>query len=146
MAIKSKKVKLDARTKSKFRIRKKAVGTPERPRITVFKSSKHTYAQAISDLTGKTVASASTLEKDVMGEVAKIAGTSGKESKEGTATARNDLKSTKSVNAARAVGIVLARRMLEQKVSGVVFDRNGFIYSGRIQAVADGAREGGLQF
>jgi len=143
MAIKSKKVKLNARERNKFRIRKKAIGSSERPRVTVFKSSKHTYAQAISDLTGKTLVSASTLEEEVMGEVKKIAATSGKE---GDTVARNDLKSSKSVNAARAVGIVLARRVLELKVNAVVFDRNGFIYSGRIQAVADGARAGGLQF
>ena len=141
MAIKSKKVKVTARERNKLRIRRKAVGTQDRPRLTVFKSSKHSYAQAVSDLTGQTIASASTLDKDVAVEIAKIAKA---EAKEGTP--KNDIKSTKSVNAARAVGVVLARRMVELKLQKVVFDRNGFIYTGRIKAIADGAREGGLQF
>ena len=132
MAIEAKRVKINSRERTKYRIRKKVVGTPDRPRLTVFRSSKHIYAQVISDVAGKTIASASSLEKEVQEAIKKV-------DAEGS-------KSTKSVAAAKAVGMVLAQRSKAAKVDAVVFDRNGFVYHGRIQALADGAREGGLQF
>ena len=135
MATQSKKVASTSRERKKLRIRKKLSGTVERPRLSIFRSSKHTYAQVIADDSRATIASASTLDKEVQAEVAKLS----KEAKDSKA-------STKSVLAARAVGIVLAGRSKEKKVSKVVFDRNGFLYTGRIKALADGAREGGLQF
>jgi large subunit ribosomal protein L18 len=100
--------------------------------LSVFRSSKHTYAQLISDEDHRTVASASTLDKEVQSQIAKLE----KEAK----------GSSKSVAAARAVGLVLAERSKAAKVSSVVFDRNGFLYTGRVKALADGAREGGLEF
>lgn len=135
MATQSKKVASTSRERRKLRIRKKLSGTVERPRLSIFRSSKHTYAQVIADDSRATIASASTLEKEVQAEVAKLS----KEAKDSKA-------STKSVLAARAVGIVLAGRSKEKKVSKVVFDRNGFLYTGRIKALADGARDGGLEF
>ena len=135
MAIKAKKVKKTARQRTKFRIRKKVFGTEEKPRISVFKSSKHTYAQIISDINGKTLASASTLEKEVLDQISNLASKT-----EGKA------KSTKSIIAANAVGVVLANRCKDKKISQVVFDRNGYVYKGRVQAVADGARQAGLEF
>ena len=140
MAIKSKKVKRSAIDRRKIRIRKKVEGSPERPRVSVFRSSKHTYAQAICDTTGATVAAASTLDSEVISEIESIMAVTGE------AAPTNDKKSTKSVNAARAVGRVVARRLMEKKLSKVVFDRNGFLYAGRLKAVADGAREAGLEF
>lgn len=147
MAIKSKKIKLDKRTKVKFKIRRRVSGTDERPRLSVFKSVSHSYAQLISDQTGRTLLSASTLDKEVL-EVAKTlklerpAG----DTEGAAAESAPRSRSAKSVAAARAVGIVLAKRGKDQKVSKVVFDRNGFLYHGRIKAIADGAREGGLDF
>ena len=135
MATQSKKVASTSRERRKLRIRKKLSGTVERPRLSIFRSSKHTYAQVIADDSRATIASASTLDKEVQAEVAKLS----KEAKDSKA-------STKSVLAARAVGIVLAGRSKEKKVSKVVFDRNGFLYTGRIKALADGARDGGLEF
>ena len=140
MAIKSTKVSLSGRERRKIRIRKRVEGSDERPRLTIFKSSKHTYAQAICDVTGKTLASASTCESEVMAEVTKLVGAN--KGKEGF----KDTASTKSVNAAHIVGVMLAKRAIEQKISKVVFDRNGFLYAGRIKAVADGARSAGLVF
>ena len=135
MATQSKKVASTSRERKKLRIRKKLSGTVERPRLSIYRSSKHTYAQVIADDSRATIASASTLDKEVQAEVAKLS----KEAKDSKA-------STKSVLAARAVGIVLAGRSKEKKVSKVVFDRNGFLYTGRIKALADGARDGGLEF
>jgi large subunit ribosomal protein L18 len=145
MAIKSKKIKREPREKKKLRLRKRVLGTDDRPRLSVFRSSKHTYAQLISDVANKTLVSASTLEEEVQKEIAELAKKPAK-AKEGEAPAGEVKKSQKSVFAARAVGIVLARRGKEHNVSAIVFDRNGFIYTGRVRAVADGAREGGLQF
>ncbi len=135
MATQGKKVAATSREKRKLRIRKKVVGTVERPRLSIFRSSKHTYAQVIADDGHKTLASASTLDKDVQAELAKL----GKG--EGVKTG-----STKSMLAARAVGIVLANRSKAAKVEKVVFDRNGFLYTGRVKALADAARETGLVF
>jgi large subunit ribosomal protein L18 len=132
----AKKKKLTPREKSKIRVRQTLKGTDERPRVCIFRSSKHCYAQLISDESSKTFVSASTLEKEVVDEISKIE-TEGKPS---------SARSTKSVAAAKAVGIVLARRSKAANISSVVFDRNGFSYTGRVQAIADGAREGGLQF
>jgi len=131
MAIGVKKVRRSARERRKFRIRKHISGTAERPRLTVFKSSKYTYAQIVSDVSGETLVSASSREVDVV----KVA-----------QTAEAGAKSSKSIAAAFALGKVLAQRATEKKLSSVVFDRNGFLYHGRIKAVADGAREAGLNF
>ena len=135
MATQNKKIASSPRHKRKLKIRRKIVGTVERPRLSIFRSSKHTYAQLIADETRATIASASTLDKDVQAEIAKLA------KGEGVKTG-----SSKSVVAARAVGIVLANRSKAVKISKVVFDRNGFLYTGRVKALADGARETGLDF
>ncbi len=121
--------KQNQRLRSKMRSRAKVQGSDERPRICVYRSSKHMYVQLISDVSGKTLVSASTLDKDVLSLL------------------KGDEKgSTKSVAAARAVGSVFAKRTLEKSISEVKFDRNGFLYTGRIKAVAEGAREAGLAF
>ena len=104
------------------RVRKKILGTAERPRLAVFRSSKHVYVQAIDDVAGRTVASASTVE------------------------AAQRSGPTATVDAARAVGKLVAERVKATGVSSVVFDRGGFRYHGRVAAVAEGAREGGLEF
>ncbi len=130
MAIASKKVRISSRDRTQFRIRKKISGTSERPRITVFRTGKHIYAQAICDLTGETLASASTLDKEVL-ESLKSLKTEGP-------------KSTKSKSAAKMVGTTLGKRCLAKNVSAAVYDRNGLFYHGRVQAVAEGLRESGL--
>jgi len=122
MAAKNKKAA--ARLRRKRSIRKRLSGTTERPRLSVFRSNKHIYAQVIDDVTGQTVAAASSLCEDV----------------------RGDLEGKKKAEAAHLVGQLLARRCLAKNVDAVVFDRNGFIYHGRVKAIADGAREGGLRF
>ena len=110
-----------ARLKRQARVRKKIRGTSECPRLSVFRSAKHVYAQIIEDVTGKTLVAASTLGKTV------------------------DLASGGNVEAAKAVGSVIAKKALEQNITKVVFDRNGFLYQGRVQALADAAREAGLK-
>ena len=112
----------DSRRRRHLRVRKKVRGTAARPRLAVFRSNKHIYAQVIDDVTGHTVASASTMEASVRGG--------------GTGT----------VGAARAVGERLADRAKTAGVNTVVFDRGGFKYHGRVAAVADGARSAGLEF
>jgi large subunit ribosomal protein L18 len=112
------------RQKTKTRIRGKISGTPERPRLTIFKSLKRIYVQAIDDSQGVTLASASSLEKDV----------------------RGTLKSGANIAAAKAVGAIVAARLKEKGITTVVFDRNGYVYHGRVKALADSARESGLQF
>ena len=109
------------RTRRKQGIRKQVFGMPDRPRLSVYRSLNHVYAQVIDDLTGKTVASASTRDKGFSATGAKMA-------------------------EATAVGKLVAQRAKDKGVSKVVFDRNGYLYHGRIKALADGAREGGLQF
>jgi large subunit ribosomal protein L18 len=104
------------------RVRKKIMGTAERPRLAVFRSNKHVYAQAIDDLAGRTLVAASTIE------------------------AEQRAGATATVDAAKQVGLLLAQRAKDAGISTVVFDRGGFNYHGRIAAVADGAREGGLVF
>ena len=115
---------LTARQKRKARIRKKVSGTPERPRLSVYKSLSHVYAQVVDDTTGRTLAAASTTSKALRGEV----------------------KEDSKTDAAKKVGAAVARAALEKGVTRVVFDRNGFDYHGRIAAVAQAAREAGLQF
>ena len=106
------------------RVRKSIMGTTERPRLNVFRSSAHIYAQIIDDIKGATLAAASSLDKSL----------------------RTSLKSTSSIEAAKAVGKLLADRAKAANVSAVVFDRGGRIYHGRIKALAEASREGGLQF
>ncbi len=113
-----------ARLKRKKRIRTKVKGTPDRPRLTVFRSAKHIYAQIIDDTRGVTLAASSTLLKDP----------------------GSDEKTGGKVRSAELVGERIAREALERGIRQVVFDRNGFIYHGRIRAVADGARKAGLDF
>jgi large subunit ribosomal protein L18 len=112
--------KVDARKRRHFRVRKKVRGTAERPRLSVFRSNKHIYAQLIDDVAGRTVASASTSEKGLSGSGA-------------------------TVEAAKAVGQRLGERAKAASVESVVFDRGGFKYHGRVAAVADGARDAGLK-
>jgi large subunit ribosomal protein L18 len=112
------------RKKRHRRVRHKVAGTAERPRLNVSRSIQHIYAQLIDDVNGHTLASASTLEANLKGS----------------------LKSGGNVEAAKAVGKLIAERGKEKGVEAVVFDRGGYKYHGRVQALADGAREGGLQF
>ena len=121
------KTKEDRRDRIKLRIRKRVRGTTERPRLTVFRSVTHIYVQVVNDADGTTIASASTLEPAVKGTLDKAA-------KGG------------NVAGAKAIGKTIAERLLEKGVKRVVFDRNGFLYHGRIKAVADAAREAGLEF
>ena len=113
-----------SRLKRKKRIRQKITGTQQRPRLTVFRSTKHIYAQIIDDTIGQTLTAASTLDADVK--------------------ANSDVKG--KVGAAQLVGKLVAERALEKGIKQVVFDRNGFLYHGRIKAISDGAREAGLGF
>lgn len=117
-------LRTQARLKRKKRIRKTIVGTRVRPRLCVFRSARHIYAQVIDDTQGRTLASASSLEKAVQ--------------------ASPDIKNKKS--AANLVGKLVAERALEKGIKQIVFDRNGFLYHGRVKAVSDGARETGLAF
>jgi large subunit ribosomal protein L18 len=121
------KTKEDRRERIKYRIRKRVSGTEERPRLTVFRSLSHIYVQVVDDMTGRTIASASTVEPTVKGGLAKQA-------KGG------------NVAGAKAIGKTIAERLLEKGVKRVVFDRNGFLYHGRVKAVAEAAREAGLEF
>jgi large subunit ribosomal protein L18 len=116
-------IKTVARQKRVKRIRKKIFGTSERPRLRVFKSSRHIYAQIIDDTTGNTLVATSTLQSEI----------SGAELKGKTAQANK-------------VGLFIAEKAKEKGIEKVVFDRGGFIYHGRIKALSDGAREGGLVF
>ena len=111
------------------RVRKRVRGTDTTPRLCVFRSARHIYAQVISDESGKTLLSASTMSEEVRG---------GDKSKSD--------KSGKKTEIAKKVGELVAKRCLEQQISQVVFDRNGFLYHGRIKALADAAREAGLRF
>ena len=113
-----------ARQKTKARIRGRIAGTPERPRLTIFKSLKRIYVQAVDDSQGITLAAASSLEKDL----------------------RASLKSGSNIAAAKAVGAAVAARLKEKGITAVVFDRNGYVYHGRVKALADSARAAGLQF
>jgi len=136
MAIKPKQIKMSRRARVKFRIRSKLSGTDAKPRISVFKSNKHTYAQVISDDANATLISASTREKEVIKKIGSI-------DAEGL---HSTVKSAKGLLAAKAVGIVLGERCKAKNISSVLFDRNGFVYHGRIKALAEGARQAGLVF
>lgn len=113
-----------ARLKRKKRIRKKLFGTQQRPRLSVFRSSKHIYAQVIDDTLGHTLTTASSLEKAV----------------------KEQPKFDNKIAMASFVGKLLGERTIEKGINQVVFDRNGFLYHGRVKAVSDGAREAGLEF
>ena len=112
------------RQRRKIRVRKRVVGTDARPRVCVFRSNKHIYAQVISDSQGKTLAAVSTLSEALADRA----------------------KKGKGVEAAKQVGLALAQACKEKNIVRVVFDRNGFLFHGRVRAVAEGAREGGLEF
>lgn len=113
-----------ARKKRQVRVRRKVQGSQDRPRLCVFRSSKHIYAQIIEDSTGSTLVSVSTVSKELGG----------------------DLKVSGNVEAAKLIGKKIAERALAKNITQVVFDRNGFLYHGRIKALADAAREAGLSF
>ncbi len=119
------------RIKRKRRIRKKINGSESRPRLNVFRSSRHIYAQIIDDSHGNTVVSASTVDKDFKSFVE---------------TMEPDETKGKKIYDAISVGRLIAKRALEKGIRKVVYDRNGFIYHGRIKALSDGAREAGLDF
>ncbi|MCR4727605.1 MAG: 50S ribosomal protein L18 [Lachnospiraceae bacterium] len=112
------------RVKKHIKIRNRFAGTAERPRLAVFRSNNHMYAQIIDDTVGKTLVAASTSEKDVKAE----------------------LKKTNDVEAAAYLGTVIAKRALEKGIKTVVYDRGGFIYQGKVAALAEAAREAGLEF
>jgi large subunit ribosomal protein L18 len=120
----SKKSREVVRQKKHRRLRNHLSGTAERPRLSVFRSNNHMYAQIIDDTVGNTLVSASTLDKDV----------------------KADLEKTNNVEAAEKLGTVIAKKALDKGINEVVFDRGGFIYQGKIKALADAAREAGLEF
>ena len=117
-------MRIVGRERRKLRIRRKISGTVEKPRLTVFRTAKHIYAQVIDDSTGRTLAHVSTLSKDLKGSL-----------DEGNKT-----------DAAKKVGALVAKICLSKKIAHVVFDRNGYLYHGRVSALANAAREGGLKF
>ena len=117
-------MRIVGRERRKLRIRKNVNGTAERPRLSVFRSARHIYAQVIDDATGNTLASASTLSKDLKGQV-----------DEGT-----------KVEAAKKVGKLIAKACKDKGITQIVFDRNGYRYHGRVSALAQAAREAGLEF
>ena len=120
----SKKSRTLVRENKHRRMRHHLAGTAERPRLAVFRSNNHMYAQIIDDTVGNTLVAASTVEKEISAE----------------------LEHTNTVEAAAYVGTVVAKRALEKGITTVVFDRGGFIYQGKIKALADAAREAGLEF
>ena len=120
----SKQSRSEIRVKKHMRLRNRYSGPAERPRLAVFRSNNHMYAQIIDDTVGNTLVAASTAEKAVKAE----------------------LEKTNNVEAAAYVGTVIAKRALEKGIKEVVFDRGGFIYHGKVQALADAAREAGLEF
>ena len=120
----SKKSKNEIRVKKHRRLRNRFSGTAERPRLAVFRSNNHMYAQIIDDTVGNTLVAASTLDKDVKAE----------------------LEKTNNVDAAAYLGTVVAKKALDKGIQTVVFDRGGFIYEGKVKALADAAREAGLEF
>lgn len=120
----SKKTRSEVRAKKHRRMRSRLEGTTNRPRLAVFRSNNHMYAQIIDDTVGNTIASASTIEKELKSEIEK----------------------TNNVDAAARVGTLVAKRAIEKGIEKVVFDRGGYLYQGKVQALADAAREAGLQF
>ena len=120
----SKESRTEVRLKKHKRVRNRISGTPERPRLAVFRSNKHMYAQIIDDVAGKTLLAASTVQKDVKAE----------------------LEQTDTVEAASYLGKVIGEKAVAAGITTVVFDRGGFIYQGKVKALADAAREAGLVF
>ena len=120
----SKPSRATTRNKRHYRIRNKISGTAAKPRLAVFRSNKHIYAQIIDDEAGRTLAAASTMEADISDKV----------------------DFTNTVEAAKVVGDAVARKAMDKGISEVVFDRSGYIYHGKVQALADAAREAGLKF
>ena len=120
----SKKSRSEVRVNKHRKLRNRYSGTAERPRLAVFRSNNHMYAQIIDDTVGTTLVSASTVQKDVKAE----------------------LEKTNNVDAAAYLGTVIAKKAIEKGINTVVFDRGGFIYQGKIKALADAAREAGLEF
>ena len=120
----SKESRSKIRVKKHMKIRNRFSGTAERPRLAVFRSNNHMYAQIIDDTVGNTLVAASTLDKDVKAE----------------------LEKTNDVAAAAKLGTVIAKKALEKGITTVVYDRGGFVYQGKIKALADAAREAGLEF
>ena len=120
----NKKSRAEVRNKKHKRMRNHLSGTAERPRLSVFRSNQHIYAQIIDDTVGNTLCSASSLDKDVA----------------------KSLKKTNDVEAATAVGMAIGKKAVERGIKEVVFDRGGYIYQGKVQALADAAREAGLEF
>ena len=120
----SKQSRQEVRVKKHMKIRNRFSGTAERPRLAVFRSNNHMYAQIIDDTVGNTLVAASTLEKEV----------------------KEQLEKTNNVDAAAYLGTVIAKRAIEKGIDTVVFDRGGFMYQGKIEALADAAREAGLKF
>ena len=120
----SKQSRQEVRVKKHMKIRNRFSGTAERPRLAVFRSNNHMYAQIIDDTVGNTLVAASTLEKEV----------------------KEQLEKTNNFDAAAYLGTVIAKRAIEKGIDTVVFDRGGFIYQGKIEALADAAREAGLKF
>ena len=113
-----------ARQKRKARVRTRIFGTEQRPRLSVFRSAKHIYAQLVVDATGSTILAASTLSPEI----------------------RAELEGLKKSDAAKKVGELIGRKAAEKNIRKVVFDRNGFLYHGRVKALAEGARASGLEF
>ncbi len=120
----SKKVRSEVRKNKHRRIRSRLSGTPEKPRLSVFRSNKHMYAQVIDDVAGNTIVSASTLQSEV----------------------KDGLEKTNDITAAGKLGEVIAKKALDNGIKTVVFDRGGYIYQGKVKALADAAREAGLEF
>jgi large subunit ribosomal protein L18 len=117
-------IRQQARLKRKKRIRKKIYGTPQRPRLSVFRSARHIYAQVVDDTAGHTLAAASTMDKNAL----------------------SGSKFESKVDAAKFVGKLVGERALGKGIKEVIFDRNGFLYHGRIKSLSEGAREAGLVF
>ena len=121
------KTKEDRRDRIKYRIRKKMTGTTQKPRLSVFRSVSHIYVQVIDDMSGNTIAAASTVDPNVKGKMPKgVAGG--------------------NIKGAELIGTTIAERLKEKGITKVVFDRNGFLYHGRVKAVAEAARTAGLEF
>jgi len=119
------KNRVENRRRVKAHIRLKITGTTERPRLTIFRSLKHVYAQIVDDMTGKTLVSVSDISKDVKEQLKDVKG---------------------QMKLAKQVGQLAAKRAIEKNIKEVVFDRNGYVFHGVVKAMADGAREGGLKF
>ena len=108
----------------RYRSKKRTKGCEEKPRLVVYKSNRYIYVQAVDDVSGKTIVSASSLEPDI----------------------KKDIKSTKDIEASKIVGKLIGERLLKKNIDKAVFDRNGYLYHGRVKALADSAREAGLKF